>query len=396
MGIKGLTNLILDVCPDAIKEDQLKNYFSRTIAIDASMTIYQFLISIRGAFGGDLQNEQGEVTNHLQGLLYRTAKMLDYGIKPVYVFDGKAPELKGDELSKRKEKRDQAKIELEEAKENGDDELVNQLSKRTVRVGKKENDDCKKLLGLMGVPYVESPSEAEAQCAELCKGGLVYGTATEDMDSLTFATPILLRNVTASEAKKLPVREFTLTKVLEGLKFTMEQFIDFCILCGCDYCTTIKGIGPKKALTFIQKYKNIEGVIQAIKNGHLFEKHEVTKEFEEQYEEARKLFKNPIVTPSKDITLKWNDPDEQGILDFLVKEKGFDEKKVQNVIEKIKKSRKQTTQVRLDSFFKVKEGSGKKKEPVKKGDKKGGAQDKKKPDKRKRDEDEKKEKKKKI
>lgn len=395
MGIKGLTNLILDVCPEAIKEDQVKNYFSRTIAIDVSMTIYQLLISIRGAFGGDLQNENGEVTNHLQGLLYKTAKMLEFGIKPVFVFDGKAPELKGGELSKRKEKREQAKVELDEAKEDGDEELVNQLSKRTIRVGKKENEECKKLLTLMGVPFVEAPGEAEAQCAEMCKEGLVYGVATEDMDSLTFATPTLLRNVTASEAKKLPVREFTLSKVLEGLKLTMDQFIDFCILCGCDYCPTIRGVGPKKGLGYIQKYKNIEGLIDAIKKGK--ENYEVSKEFEEQFDEARKLFISPLVTPAKEISLKWTDPDEQGIIDFLVKEKAFDEKKVQNVIEKIKKSRKQTTQIRLDSFFTVKEGSGKKVEKKgKKGEKKGEKDKKKGGEKRKRDDENNKEKKKKI
>jgi flap endonuclease-1 len=98
MGIKGLSQLLSDNCPDAVKEDVLKNYFSRKIAIDASMTIYQFLISIKGAYGADLQNENGEVTNHIQGLLYRTTKMLEYGIKPVFVFDGKPPEMKGGEV----------------------------------------------------------------------------------------------------------------------------------------------------------------------------------------------------------------------------------------------------------------------------------------------------------
>jgi flap endonuclease-1 len=98
MGIKGLSQLLSDNCPEAVKEDVLKNYFSRKIAIDASMTIYQFLISIKGAYGADLQNENGEVTNHIQGLLYRTTKMLEYGIKPVFVFDGKPPDMKGGEV----------------------------------------------------------------------------------------------------------------------------------------------------------------------------------------------------------------------------------------------------------------------------------------------------------
>jgi len=347
------------------------------------MTIYQFLISIKGAYGADLQNDQGEVTNHLQGLLYRTTKMLEYGIKPVYVFDGKAPDLKGDELEKRREKREKAKFELEQAKEQGDEELVSMLSKRTIRVGKKENDECKKLLTLMGLPFIEAPSEAEAQCAELCKGGLVYGTATEDMDALTFSTPTLIRHMTFSEARKMPIKEITLEKVLNGLKLTMDQFIDLCILCGCDYCVSIRGIGPKKGLAFIQKYKSIEGVIKFIRDNK--EKYEIPKEFEDQYENARKLFKNPLVTPYNEVSIKFNDPDEKGLIEFLVKEKGFDEKKINNALERVKKSRKQTTQQRLDNFFTIKEGTGKKKEKeVKKGK-----------DKRKREEEDKKQKKKK-
>jgi flap endonuclease-1 len=98
MGIKGLTNLISDIVPESIKEEKHSNYFSRKIAIDASMCIYQFMISIRGAYGSDLTNEKGEVTSHLQGLLYRTIRLLENDIKPVFVFDGKPPELKTEEV----------------------------------------------------------------------------------------------------------------------------------------------------------------------------------------------------------------------------------------------------------------------------------------------------------
>lgn len=129
------------------------------------------------------------------------------------------------------------------------------FAKRSVRVTKEHNEDCKKLLRLMGVPIIEAPCEAEAQCAAMVRAGKVlhgalcasvtlpqvYATGTEDMDALTLGTPILIRHLTFSEARKIPIKEIYLDKVLAGLGFTMDQFIDLCILLGCDYCDTIKG-----------------------------------------------------------------------------------------------------------------------------------------------------------
>jgi flap endonuclease-1 len=99
MGIQGLTKVIGENAPKAIKENEIKNYFGRAVAVDASMSIYQFLIAVRSQDGQNLSNEAGETTSHLMGLFYRTIRMCDNGIKPVYVFDGKPPVLKGGEVS---------------------------------------------------------------------------------------------------------------------------------------------------------------------------------------------------------------------------------------------------------------------------------------------------------
>jgi flap endonuclease-1 len=294
----------------------------------------------------DLTNDQGEVTSHLQGLLSRSIKLMEYGIKPVFVFDGKPPELKAGELEKRRERAKEAQEALEKATEQGDEEKMAMYSKRVMRVSKEQNEDAKKLLRLMGVPVVEAPSEAEAQCAELCKSGKVYGTGTEDMDALTFGTTILLRNLTASEARKLPVQEIDLKKVLEGMAITMDQFIDICILCGCDFTDSIKGIGPKKAYMYIKKYGNIEGVIK-----NMPDHHKVPDLF--PFEQVRKIFKQPEVTPGADVEIKFGECDEEGLTKFLVEEKKFDATRVQNAIAKLKGTRKQASQGRLDTFFPV-------------------------------------------
>eukprot|EP00761_Pharyngomonas_kirbyi_P003065 gb/GECH01003069.1/.p1 GENE.gb/GECH01003069.1/~~gb/GECH01003069.1/.p1 ORF type:complete len:377 (+),score=125.07 gb/GECH01003069.1/:1-1131(+) len=344
MGIKGLAKLLDEKAPRSLKEEKMENMFNRKIAIDASMSIYQFLIGLKVS-GYDLANDSGEVTSHIQGLLNRTVKMLDSGIKPVFVFDGKPPEMKSDELEKRNTKATDAKEEYEKAREEGTVEDEAKFAKRTVRMTTEQSDECKRLLKLLGVPIIEAPSEAEAQCAELCKQGKVWATATDDMDALTFGTPILLRRFTFSGVKRGPLQQVDLDTALEGLDMDMDQFIDMCILCGCDYTSNIKGIGPKSAYDLIKKHKSIENVLQHIKGKHYV----VPEHF--PFEGARKLFKDPEVTPSKDIELKWSDPDTEGVIKFLVEEKQFNRERVEQKLEKLKKSRSNKMQNRLESFF---------------------------------------------
>ena len=106
------------------------------------------------------------------------------------------------------------------------------MAGRSIKITSEMITDAKKLVELMGAPYVEAPGEAEAQCAEICRMGLAFGTASEDMDSLTFGSTHLLRGF---NSKKEPISQINLQEVLDGFEMNMDEFIDLCILCGCDY-----------------------------------------------------------------------------------------------------------------------------------------------------------------
>jgi len=279
---------------------------------------------------------------------------MEKGIKPVYVFDGKPPNLKSHELKKRQAIKAKNAEEMEAAKAADDEEAIVKCERRSVRVTKEQNNDAMKLLRLMGVPVVEAPSEAEAQCAELCKGGKVYATATEDMDALTFGTPILVRHMTMSRErqKRLQIHEYSLKDALAGLGYTMDQFLELCILMGCDYTASIRGIGPKKAFNYLKKYGSIEKLIPEIEkvvDGKGKTKFIIPKDF--LYKEASELFRKPEVTPAVDCKLKWTEPDDDALIEYMVQEKGFQLERIQRGIKRIRASRKKGNQKRLESFF---------------------------------------------
>lgn len=347
MGIHKLTELIKEKAPRAIKHTHLSQYSSKRIAIDASMTIYQALVVIRSG-AENLKNRKGETTAHLVGMFYRTARLVENGITPVYVFDGAAPKMKEATLAKRKRRKEEAEAALLKLEQGQEEELV-RMAKRTTRATQEHTDECKKMLDLMGVPHTTAPSEAEAFCAFLNKTGHVYAVASDDMDSLTFGGKILLKHFMTPEAKKIPISEIHLSGVLKETGLSMGEFTDLCILLGCDYCEAVKGVGVKRAYDLIKKHGTIERIIAEEK---------VAPPVDWKYKEARALFAqlgdNEVEGAGKHPEIKRLEctaPREEDLVQFMVETHNFDEKRVRNVIGRLKQGRKGSAQRRLDSYF---------------------------------------------
>lgn len=347
MGIKGLMKFLQDATPKAVREIQSPQAFTgRVIAIDASMCLYQFVIMIRenrsGSYG-NLTNENGDITSHIIGMLSRTIRLMENGIKPVFVFDGKPPELKLNELQARRLKREEANKSLEAAKEEGDAEKILKSTKMTVKVTREQNEEAKKLLRLMGVPVIDAPSEAEATCAALCRDGKVYASATEDADCLTFGTKLLIRNLMAAESQKKTILEVSLENILVQLNVSMRQFIDFCILSGCDYCDTLKGVGPSTAIKMLMQHGSIEKVLENM------DKDKIPDNFD--YQTARDFFLDCEAVDTEKLEIVFNEPDFEGLAKFLVEECTFNKDRVARYVDRLKAAKSKTKQRPLDSFF---------------------------------------------
>ena len=237
-------------------------------------------------------------------------------------------------------------------------EKAKQMAGRNIRVSKEMMEDAKKLVKMMGCAVVEAPCEDEAKAAKLCQMNLCFGTATEDMDALTFGTTYQLRGF---NSKKEPICQIELAEVLKGFEMNMEEFIDLCILCGCDYTHTIGGLGQAGAFKFVTEHKTIENVLdevakmnEAALDKEKNAKYRVPDNF--LYNESRNLFKNPEVIDDEAVLKKmivFGPPEEEKLKEWLMNEKSFNETKIVNGIERLKKSQHKKNQTRLDCFFKA-------------------------------------------
>ncbi|MGC9780166.1 MAG: flap endonuclease-1 [Candidatus Heimdallarchaeota archaeon] len=349
MGVTKLGDLI----PER-QEVSFDFFRDKAIAFDGNNILYQFLTRIRQSDGSLLTDEKGNVTSHLSGLLYRVTKSIGSGIKVVFIFDGKPPEEKAKEVFRRKQVKKEAEVAYEEALERGDMELAQKYAQRTARLTTPMLKDATQLLQLMGVPVIHAPMEGEGQAAVMAKKGDVWGSCSQDYDSLLFGTPKLVRNLTISGKRKLPRKNvyvevkpelIDLERSLKANDLTVEKLIDIAILLGTDFNPNgigVSGIGPKTALKLIQEHETLENILKLPKMA------EAKIDFD--IESIRNIFLKPEVI--SDYTLNWKSPDIDGIVDFLSGQRGFSETRVRNALEKtLKKVAEEKKQPTLDSFF---------------------------------------------
>jgi flap endonuclease-1 len=327
------------------KELSLEELRGKSFAVDAFNVIYQFLSIIRTRDGTPLKDSEGHTTSHLVGMAYRTTRLIsDYNMRLVFVFDGKPPDLKKNEILKRRELKEKAEIEYQKALAKGDFSEAFSKAVMTSRLDKQALEDSKKILDLLGVPWIQAPSEGEAQAAFLCKRGEVWASNSRDYDSLLFGTPRLVRYLSISGEEWLPSKGRARKLVPELIEMDMflresginrKQLIDMSILIGTDFNEGIKGIGPKTALKLLKEYEELVNLPQ-----------ELYDKLPDNYEEIRDFYINPPVT--SDYEIKFEKVDESGLIDFLVNKREFSPDRVKSIINRLKRS---NTRKPLTEYF---------------------------------------------
>ena len=316
------------------KKINFKNLEGREVSIDAFNTLYQFLSTIRQRDGQPLCDENGNITSHLSGILYRNSSMIEKGIKPIYVFDGVSSDLKSETQMKRREIRQEAEEIYKQALADGETEKARKYAKRSSKLSKEIIDSSKRLLTLMGIPYVEAKGEGEAQASYMVLKGDAYAVASQDYDCLLFGAKRVVRNL-AINSNLGNLEYYELKHVLSQLKITQEDLIDMGILIGTDFNDGLKGVGAKTALKLAH-------------TGRLKEKiNELQKESEHDLDEVRQIFLNRDV--NKDYKVKWGKPDKDSLIEFLSYEHGFSQERISKASDKL--DNLNTSQGSLDAWF---------------------------------------------
>lgn len=340
----------------------LQAWNGKSVAIDAWNVLYQFLSSIRQPDGTPLKAANGDITSHLAGTLYRTASMVEAGIKPVYVFDGTPHPLKQETIAARSARRDAAVGEYANALAEGDQEKAMTKAKQTSRLTWDMAEQAKELLQLLGVPVVEAPSEGEAQAACMAKHGVVEASCSQDFDSLLFGAPRLVRNLTVTGRRKLPGKqvwvdvspeEIRLPEMLAANELTQAQLIDAALLVGTDFHPGIHGIGAKKAVATIKKFGDLESLLDRLQADPASADSAVERAILEQHEALmdrdtiRNIFSNPEYA---DADIVHGKADASGVHAFMVDQFGFSTDRVDGALKRFDAARSRASQQSLFDF----------------------------------------------
>jgi len=318
MGIRGLTSLIKKYAPEAMTSHSFNYFKGSVIAIDTSILLYKFRYS------------NNNPNSHINGFLNKCLCYIKNGILPIFILDGKPPPEKGNVLIKRNKQKTKIENRIEELRKNINSEnkletihRINKLNKQIITVTKEHHNDSKELLLSLGFVVVSSPGEAEAICAFLQRENIVNFTYSDDTDVLALGCKKVLRSNTKNNSFVV----IDLEKVLETLKLNLDEFIDLCILCGCDYCPTIPKLNYNEAYVLMKKHRSIEKIIENNKC------YDIPNNF--NYNRARNIFKDNISIKITENFNKVPEINEENFTQFLSK-KRYKKKFIKGYIKKFK------------------------------------------------------------
>jgi len=335
MGVKGLFNIIKTFASDSVVTKHMSEYRGTIQAIDASLILYKYCMT-KSIVQNEIATHPFKFTRnpsgnpnqdsncHLDTCLHKTCTMLKYGIMPIWIFDGKFPEIKLQTVNKRNKVREKAQEKLNDPKIENKAKYI----KAALKLSKVNIDDVKYLLDLIGIRYIESNEEADSQCAALNIANVTNGVISEDWDMLLFGCDKLLKNF----FNKTNVVEIDVKILLKKLNMNLEQLIDLSAILGNDYCQGIKGLNP---IELYKKFK--EHNFDMYEFLEKLEKCVIPNDFVARWKESKKYYMNLSNIKIENAEILWSQPNYSELYEYLVNEKEFPKNVINDKIDELRK-----------------------------------------------------------
>lgn len=279
MGINSFHNFVKKKAPHVYRQIHMSEYAGKRLAVDISGLIYKYKILNKDKW--------------LDSFMYLILSLRKNRVHPIFVFDGEAPKEKDEEKTKRSQQRkvlsekvyklresldayyssgQSNEVLVEEMKKIGTapslgkvipintsllEKRFTQIESQIVHWSDGEIEDLYKMFDLTGVQYITSPTEAETLCASMALSGKVDGVVSNDSDVCAYGVKKFLYEINGMSETCIEIDH---DELLKALDLSKEEFLDFCIMCGCDYNDNIPGVGPINAYKLIKQYHSIDNL----------------------------------------------------------------------------------------------------------------------------------------
>ena len=357
MGIQGLWSYLTKNHYDAFisLSDDLSAFHGQTWAIDVSIYMYKF----------------GSRSTFISEFIEQASRLQRFGIKPVYIFDGKRHPAKRYEHMRRREQAIRSVENSTQRKEllrrlesepdvdpetirswvlelgpsdvqktlshqavlhvDGVDNIELNVNSVQLMAAVRDREPKPKIYipdshyeELMfafesaSIPFYIAVGDAEKCGAYLCRTGKADALVTDDGDALVFGAFVVIRNL--FRGGKSGMELVKVNDLLAKMDLTPAQFVDLAIICGCDYteCRGLPGIGPAKAIKLLKTHGSLSAYFRSLE---WIARQQTLVDFDIkslQYEDATAMFQD--ASPQIEYSSKAIDPTTNSLCEMVVME----------------------------------------------------------------------------
>lgn len=284
-------NDLLKIVRDGLIHTHISNFSGKVAAVDMMNWIYRGVYSCSAELNNGL-----EVDIYLNFPIKMLSMLRSYNISIVAVFDGNEIQAKEKIDRQRKDEKNKNLQLANKLSLEGNVDGARNISRRAMKITGKILNTIIEILKKLGVKIIVAPYEADSQIAYLCIQNLCDFAISEDSDLIVYGCNRVLyklgadgnclyynedyifnirrsnKNNTNNIDTIIPESQAYLGRYDHIRTLNRVQRLEFCVLLGCDYLPSIKGVGVIRCIDMFKKNKYLNKIFIEMKKNHIYSK----------------------------------------------------------------------------------------------------------------------------